>query len=305
MLHRVLNKETQYRLAAQAGIPTPRTYVLHSADEIGEAIRSLGLPCLVKPVFSHRWVRAFQDGTKLMMVRSHEDALRVFSKVVAKGLEVLLQEWIPGPDDHIYSIHLYMDKRGQILGLGTDRKLRQYLPRTGNGTLRVTTSNSAVTDLGIRTVEALEFSGLGNVEFRLDPRDGQFKLMELNGRATSALTITSASGVDLPWIAYCDAIDRPIRAADVCKARVKWWYFEGDYMSYRIYRRRRELTLFEWVKSVWGATSFAWFSRDDLKPFFKATRRFVWRLRHRSTDALEEESITRRVSVLNPKSYSE
>jgi predicted ATP-grasp superfamily ATP-dependent carboligase len=61
---------------------------------------------------------------------------------------------------------------------------------------------------------ALGYHGIAQTEFRLDPRDEQFKLMEVNPRLWQWHGLARACGVDLPRIAYLDVLGR--RQGPVC-----------------------------------------------------------------------------------------
>jgi acetyl/propionyl-CoA carboxylase alpha subunit len=63
-----------------------------------------------------------------------------------------------------------------------------------------------VVDAGLRLLRAFGYHGLSQVEFKRDPRDGRFKLMEINPRLWQWHGLATACGVDLPRIAYADLI---------------------------------------------------------------------------------------------------
>ena len=61
-------------------------------------------------------------------------------------------------------------------------------------------------DAALRLLEAFGYYGLSQVEFKRDPRDGGFKLMEINPRLWQWHGLATACGVDLPRIAYDDLV---------------------------------------------------------------------------------------------------
>jgi predicted ATP-grasp superfamily ATP-dependent carboligase len=121
-----------------------------------------------------------------------------------------VQELIPGGDDELYSLGSYLAADGEPLGIFSGRKLRQTPP--GVGTCRVGEAVwvEEVVDQGLKLLRELEFHGLSQVEFKRDPRNGEFKLMEVNPRLWQWHSLAAACGVDLPRIAYRDLTgDRP------------------------------------------------------------------------------------------------
>ena len=91
------------------------------------------------------------------------------------------------------------------------RKLVQ-MPR-GFGTCRVGEARwrDDVVEQALALLDALGYHGIAQTEFRLDPRDGRFKLMEVNPRLWQWHGLARACGVDLPRIAYLDVLGRPQR----------------------------------------------------------------------------------------------
>ena len=126
----------------------------------------------------------------------------------------MVQELIPGGDDELYTVGSYIAADGAVLGLFSGRKLRQSPP--GIGTCRV---GEAVwvqenVDAALRLLRAFDFHGVSQVEFKRDPRDGRFKLMEVNPRLWLWHGLAAALGVDFARIAYLDLLGRPPRAGD-------------------------------------------------------------------------------------------
>jgi len=66
------------------------------------------------------------------------------------------------------------------------------------------------------------------VEFKLDRRDGQAKLMEVNGRFWGSLQLAIDSGLNFPLLLYRLATGENVPAQLVYKAGVKSRWFLGD-----------------------------------------------------------------------------
>jgi D-aspartate ligase len=48
------------------------------------------------------------------------------------------------------------------------------------------------------------------IEYKRDPRDGKYKLLDVNARTWGFHSIGSASGVDFPYLIYADQMGLPI-----------------------------------------------------------------------------------------------
>ena len=128
----------------------------------------------------------------------------------------MLQEVVPGGDKELYTVGSYLDREGRALGIFSGRKLRQtprsrkLVPR-GVGSCR---HGEAVwvpelVEDSLRLLEICDFTGISQVEFKRDPRNGSYKLMEINPRLWMWHTLSAACGVNLPHIAYLDLIGSP------------------------------------------------------------------------------------------------
>lgn len=211
LLRRIQDKRWQLERARELGIPAPRT-----AEEPTE---ELGFPVLVKPAtdpvgFRRRFRRqAFRAEGAGELADAFERA-RPFGPIV--------QELIPGGDDRLYTLGSYLDARGEPLGLFSGRKLRQTPP--GVGTCRVGEAVwvNEVVEQGLRYLRGLGFRGLSQVEFKLDPRDGRYKLLEINPRLWQWHGLAAACGVDLTRIAYLDLVGEPPQAARMNGGSRRW-----------------------------------------------------------------------------------
>ena len=134
----------------------------------------------------------------------------------------MVQELIPGGDECLYTFGSYVNEDGEALGLFSGRKLRQTPP--GVGTCRVGEAVwvEEVVEQGLRLLRRVGFHGISQVEFKRDPRDGVYKLMEINPRLWQWHGLAAACGVDLPQIAYRDLLGRPQTAVRMNGAGKRW-----------------------------------------------------------------------------------
>jgi len=77
-------------------------------------------------------------------------------------------------------------------------------------------------------LEALQWHGIAEVEFRLDSRDGVPKLMEINPRFWGSLCVAMAAGVDFPYLLYRIAVDGDVNSVSSYRVGVKGRYLEQD-----------------------------------------------------------------------------
>jgi len=207
VLEPLQQKRHQYAIAEAAGIGVPLTFAVDSEDEARAAAAKLAYPAVVKPGDPIPFKQRF--GRPVLVCATPEELIEAWRS--AADCEPLLQEVIPGDDATLWTVGSYTDASGTPLGLFCGRKLVQ-MPR-GFGTCRVGEARwrEDVVEQALALLGALGYHGIAQTEFRLDARDGRFKLMEVNPRLWQWHGLARACGVDLPRIAYLDVLGRPQR----------------------------------------------------------------------------------------------
>jgi predicted ATP-grasp superfamily ATP-dependent carboligase len=112
----------------------------------------------------------------------------------------------------------------------------------------------------------VRYQGLSGIEFKLDSRDNLYKLVEVNARFGIWDGLSIKVGVDLPWVAYRDAIGLRVEPRHGVQEGVVWVDPFRDVRSFLAYRRRGEITLGGWVRSLRNARMVATFAWDDPLP---------------------------------------
>ena len=80
---------------------------------------------------------------------------------------------------------------------------------------------------------AVNFSGLAEVEFMHDVRDGQYKLIEINARVWGWHTIAIAAGVDLPYMSYLNMLGEEVKQNGFLKG-ISWIHLATDFPTVAI-----------------------------------------------------------------------
>ena len=201
------NKAELARLLQRLGVPMPQTRIIDSAADIPELPQTDETFFFLKPTDSQSFFEHF--GTKGLRVRTAEDARRRLDEVIAAGMSVVLQEYVPGPFTEHYFVDGYVDRQGVIKALFPRRRLRIYPLDFGNSTSMVSVPLAEVegaVDTLKRVLAAVSYRGIFSAEFKRDSRDGLFKLLEVNARPWWFIDFAVRCGVDVCRMAYDDAL---------------------------------------------------------------------------------------------------
>ena len=291
-IRRLTSKRAQIELAREMGVPTPIS-LFPDKEGVEAVAREIPYPCIIKPSNSHLWSLFLRDHGrpgwgKLREARSPSELVSVYNEMRESGLEFVVQEKIGGGDDQLYGLLTYLDRSSTPLGVFTKRKIRQYPRGYGNGSLQVGIWDPDVADLGLRLLRELDYQGIAGVEFKRDPADGRLKLIEINPRSISQTYHAVVSGVDIPYIAYRDAMGADVRKALSFREGIIWVSLERDLKAFLEYHRNGDLELGEWLRSWRGERCYAYFSMDDPLPACAALWQFLraeirsWRSTHTS-----------------------
>lgn len=129
-----------------------------------------------------------------------------------------------------------------------------------------------VVELGWQFLRAIDFRGIGSLEFKRDDRDGALKLIELNPRLWQQNALATVSGINFPLLQYRDLTGEAPSPQVAFRVGVRWLDASSDFRSCWSYRQAGILSMRDWLASWRGVRSFATFALDDPAPFLKANQ---------------------------------
>ncbi len=219
------DKRNTYRLANELGIPTPRTWYPRRAEELDQI--SADLPLVVKPAIKEHFIYATR--AKAWRANDRVELKKLFQRVPAQVEpgEIMIQELIPGDGRHQFAYCAFF-KGGQAVGSMVVRRSRQHPPEFGRSSTFVETVElPIVEEQSERFLRAINYYGLVELEYKLDPGDGQYKLLDVNARTWGYHTLGLGAGVDFSSMLFADQTNEAVRP---CRARprVSWLRFITD-----------------------------------------------------------------------------
>jgi predicted ATP-grasp superfamily ATP-dependent carboligase len=259
----LLDKQRTYESAAACGLACPRVWRLGPGDAIAEVLATCQFPVILKPRLSQQ---ARLIGAKYLKAENAEDLQRHYKRFVDLNVPVVAMEFIPGGDDCYCSYYTYIDGHGQPLVHFTKRLLRRHPVNEGGATYHITDWDPEVAEKGLRLFQHVGLRGLGNVEFKRDPRDGQLKLIEVNARYTNGNALVALSGIDLALLSYHQLTGQRYEATKNYGLGLVMWDPIPDYLAFRALRGRGEITLAQWLRQVGKANTTPIFDWRDPRP---------------------------------------
>lgn len=257
------DKRSTYALAAELGIPAPRTWQPATIEDL-DAIEGEP-PFAIKPAIKEHFFYATK--AKAWRADTREELKELFARahaIVGPG-EVMVQELVPGNGLQQYA-YCALYERGAPVATMVARRLRQHPPEFGRASTFVETIDAQpVEDLSRRLLAHIGFDGLVELEYKLDPRSGEFKLLDFNARTWGYHTIAPKAGVDFPYLLFRRQLKQPVQQQRALTG-VRWVRLLTDLPTAIVEIAGGRLGTRDYLRSLRSAHVEAVFSREDPLP---------------------------------------
>ena len=258
------DKKKSYELAETLDIPCPKTFSPKNADELPSLYDRL--PLAIKPAVKENFFYA--TGAKAWRCDSIEQLHRNYERAARQipAEEILIQEIVPGDGSEQYSWCAFV-RNGKPHSTLTAQRLRQHPREFGRAATYVQTADAPVIEeLSERFVRAIHYHGLVEIEYKRDPRDGRYKLLDVNARAWGFHALGAACGVDFPWLLYADVLGLPIEPVRA-KSGVGWLRLVTDVPTALSDIVHGSVSPAAYVKSLFATRVESVFAWTDPLPF--------------------------------------
>ncbi|MFJ5777098.1 ATP-grasp domain-containing protein [Streptomyces sp. NPDC093094] len=264
-------KASLHRICTEIGVPSPRSRAPESRDELVDAGRELGYPLVLKNLAPFSRLRTPAVSGTTTAVSDERELLDRFPK--AAPPPVLVQEYIPRRQAEDWITHLYCGAGGVPRVLFTGLKLRSWPPSAGMTARAVALRNPELARLAERLCRRVGYSGLADLDWRYDRRDGQYKLVDFNPRTGAQFRLfENVHGVDVVRAMHLDLTGRTVPCGAQAEGRV---FVAGqlDFASVAAWLRHERRLPPDLLSE--RPTERAWLCRDDLLPATAEAVRFA------------------------------
>ena len=209
------DKRNTYSLAQKLGIPAPHTWYPRNLKDLAQVEGHF--PVAVKPAIKEHFIYRAKD--KAWRADNLAQLRELFQRAsqYIPAEEIMIQDLIPGDGTCQYAYCSFFKEGESIASLVACRR-RQHPLEFGRASTYVETVDvSLLEDYSLRFLRAINFYGLVELEYKRDHRDGQYRLLDVNGRTWGYHTIGRQAGVDFPYLLFCDQSNEPV---EPCRGKV-------------------------------------------------------------------------------------
>jgi D-aspartate ligase len=198
------DKKNTYELAEQLNIPCPWTFNPKNEDELD--VCASKLPLAIKPAIKENFFYA--TGAKAWRAETFDELKHLYRKAACQisPAEILVQQVIPGDGRRQISYcAFFRDSRTHSSLVA--RRVRQHPREFGRAATFVESIDlPVVEELSERFLKAIDYYGVVEIEFKQDPRDSQYKLLDVNARTWGFHSLGPAAGVDFAYLLFADQV---------------------------------------------------------------------------------------------------
>jgi predicted ATP-grasp superfamily ATP-dependent carboligase len=205
--------------------------------------------------------KAWQVDDRETLLARYDEACSLLSPDL-----LMIQEFLPGGGESQFSYAALCDDGHPIASL-TAKRLRQFPMNFGRfSTFVESIDEPGVVAPAVRLLRTLRYTGIVEVEFKQDPRDGRFKLLDINTRVWGWQSLCGRAGVDFPYLLWLLMQGQAVPDTHA-ETGVRWARMGTDFCTSFVELLRGRLSARSYVQSVRGPIEWAIFAADDPLPF--------------------------------------
>lgn len=152
--------------------------------------------------------------------------------------------------------------------MGFCQKITQYPPRFGNTSIARPIFKEEISFLSKKIFKELGLGGYASIEFKLDDRDNNFKIIEITpNRFNRQFATTAIQGLNLPYVLYCFETGLPVTNNCLKKSKKLWLSEVNEIRRIRFYEKKKIKEYFNLLVNLFRVKLFEIFDMRDIKPF--------------------------------------
>jgi D-aspartate ligase len=266
-IQQICDKKSLLKLAERLQIPIPQTEYFENPEWVINS--SLTFPTLTKGRFGLTFYKRI--GRKAVVSRDVNE-LQMNLAEIGNSISLehtFTQEIIPlGTTNKTISFAAF-SVQGEIRVFWMGEKIREHPSRFGTATAAVSVFRKDCLDHSEKLIRELNYTGICEIEYLQDPRDGRFMLIEINPRTWLWVGLAKDCGVDFAKYLYYYCRDIPVTYPSSYQEQVMWYNPITDFFYSLLYSITLRLSPIQYIRSFFlFKTRNALFERGDYRPGF-------------------------------------
>ncbi|MDJ1133737.1 ATP-grasp domain-containing protein [Streptomyces iconiensis] len=206
---RLASKQGLHELCAEHGVASPASSSPESYEAVERFAATARFPVVAKnrEAFVRRARPAVTGTTRIAGPRE----LLALARGWGERPGVILQEYLPLEDAEDWIVHAYFAGESEPRTMFTGVKVRSWPPHAGMTAAAYVADNRELAAISAQFVKQLGFSGIIDLDWRYDRRDGQYKLLDFNPRMGAQFRLfENDAGLDVVRAQHLDLTGRAV-----------------------------------------------------------------------------------------------
>lgn len=215
----LVNKSNFYKTFKNSCLDLPKTEYYNCKNDKTLKL-DLKFPIILKPAnvikFKHMWGTGnFKGQKKIYYLKNKSEVIEVINRFKDAGYDdiLILQEYIPGDDTHLFDAVVYCDKNSEVklisfAQIGLQEHMSSMI---GNATVLINGySQYPGVEKQIKKIKkfmsSIKYQSFAEIDMKYDERDKKFKVLEINARQGRCSYYITPCGYNLVEILARDLI---------------------------------------------------------------------------------------------------
>jgi predicted ATP-grasp superfamily ATP-dependent carboligase len=257
------DKRQLHQLAQKLAIHQPWTACPGTREELAALV--CPFPVVLKPAIrlkrnSLAVPKAWRADDRASLLARYDEAC-----VLVAPENLLVQEMVPGGGEGQFS-YAALCKDGCSVASVVARRVRQFPMDFGQFSTYVETVDEPhVIEPAVQLLKAIRFTGLAEVEFKRDPRNGEYKVLDINPRVWGWHTLARRAGVDFPFLLWLLVRNEPVPEVHG-RVGERWMHMSADLPMAIQEILQGRLSVWAYLQSLQGGLESPIFAWDDPLP---------------------------------------
>lgn len=267
IIDKIYDKIKLLSVAESIGLPYPKTQLFSKVND--SVSDELVFPVITKGRNGLSFYKA--TGKKAFLAADEVQLRKQLQFIESKNQlsNSFSQELIPFDGTNKTISFTAFCVEGQIKSHWMGVKLREHPLRFGTATFARSIYEEACYKQSVPLLRALDYTGVCEVEYLLDPSDGKYKLIEINARTWLWVGLARACGVDYALMIYAYLNGHPFAYPDNYRTGINWINPVSDFAYSMLAMLQLRLNPFEYLKTIFARDNVnALMAKGDNRPFF-------------------------------------
>lgn len=210
LLMKLSIKESFYQVCTEHGFAFPQTTTC-TAQNYKEVQLPFDFPVVIKPSNSVAyWNCHFPHKKKVFVAQDKAEFDAILDAIYGSSYQdhLIIQEFIPGDDSGMRVMNCFCGKDGKVKLIALGHPLLEEHSPEGIGSYAaiIGDNDPALARQMKQFLEAVGYVGFANFDMKYDPRDGKYKLFEMNLRQGRSSFYVTACGYNLATFLVNDVL---------------------------------------------------------------------------------------------------